>query len=172
MVRGLQAAGLLVAVVLVLSTLNSKSTSLDYRATGPAARLPAEQLATVSPADFDSILVGLRGTPVVVNLWASWCPPCRAEMPLLERAAATYEGRVTFIGVNTNDDLSAARGFLHKVGVTYPNLFDSSGDVRRRLGLRGYPTTYFFDDAGTLQASVVGGVTEPRLAAQIKDLLG
>src|SRR3546814_8760254 len=89
--------------------------------------LPRRPLETVSRRDFDRILVGLQGKPVVVNIWASWCAPCRTEMPLLERAARTYEGRVAFLGVASRDDRQDAAAFLDDVGVTYPNVFDVSG---------------------------------------------
>ena len=117
------------------------------------------------------MLVGLRGRPVVVNVWASWCPPCRAEMPLLERAAADYRGRVAFLGVASKDDAADAEAFLRRVDVTYPNVFDATGDVRDELGLRGFPTTYIFDAAGELREAVVGGITEQRLAAQLDDVV-
>jgi len=132
--------------------------------------LPRRPLEAVSRQQFDGLLVGLRGKPVVVNVWASWCAPCRTEMPLLERAARTYEGRVTFLGVASRDDRRDAASFLDEVGVTYPNVFDASGDVRDALRLRGFPTTYVFDADGTLVHSIVGGVSEQQLAAQLEGL--
>lgn len=170
-VRGLAVGAAGVALVVVVTVVAPASPSRAYRATGRPLPLPDEQLADVTPASFGGLLVGLRGTPVVVNVWASWCPPCRAEMPLLQRAANQYRGRVVFLGVASKDSRGAAAGFLDKVGVTYPNVFDVSGDVRAELGLRGFPTTYLFDAAGELRQAVVGGITEPRLAAQLEDLL-
>src|SRR3546814_5735420 len=117
----------------------------------PVAR-PRRPLEAVSRRDCDRLLVGLQGKPVVVNDWASWCAPCRTEMPLLERPARTYEGRVTFLGVASRDDRQDAAAFLDDVGVTYPNVFDVSGDVRSALGLRGFATTYVFDARGTLRS--------------------
>ena len=141
-----------------------------FVADAPPRPVPAEQLAPASLEEFEGILVGLRGTPVVVNIWASWCAPCRTEMPLLERAAVTYEGRATILGVDSRDTPAEAAAFLDDVGVTYPNVFDRTGDIRRALDLRGFPTTYFFDADGRLAASVVGGISEARLAAQLDAL--
>ena len=141
-----------------------------YQAVGEPMELPAESLAPVSGREFDSILVGLRGAPVVVNIWASWCAPCRTEMPLLERAARRFQDRVAFVGVASRDDRDEAARFLEDIGVTYPNVFDSGGDIRSRLGLRGFPTTYVFDASGTLVRSIVGGVSEQQLAAQLEEL--
>jgi cytochrome c biogenesis protein CcmG/thiol:disulfide interchange protein DsbE len=119
--------------------------------------------------DFEGILVGQRGKPVVVNVWASWCGPCRVEAPLLQRAAARYRDEVAFIGVDSKDDVDAGRAFLDRFGITYPNVFDDSGGIRAALGLRGFPTTYIFDRQGRLEAKVFGGISEQTLAARIVD---
>lgn len=170
-VRGAQVAALGVVVIVAVVVLGPKGASTDYTTSGPPRELPGEQLAPATAAEFASILVGQQGTPVVVNVWASWCAPCRTEMPLLQRAATTYAGRVTFIGVASRDSRDAAAGFLDDIGVSYPSLFDASGDIRADLGLRGFPTTYLFDRDGELREAVVGGITEQRLAAQLEDLL-
>ena len=135
-VRSIQivAIGMLVIVAVVL--LGPRGASTDYISSGAPRALPADQLAAVSADEFGGILVGQRGTPVVVNVWASWCAPCRAEMPLLDRAADEYSGRVTFIGVASKDSRGAAADFLEEIGVDYPSLFDASGDIRADLGLR------------------------------------
>jgi len=169
--RVAQLGGIAAVAVLVVAILVPKDTSTAYRPSGKPMALPTEQLAPVSDTDFGQILVGRQGKPVVVNVWASWCAPCRAEMPLLQRASRSYDGRVAFVGVASRDSRGAARKFLAEVGVTYPNLFDDSGAVRRALGLRGFPTTYVFDADGVLRETVVGGITEPKLAAQLEDLL-
>ena len=163
------AAGAL-ALVVALQIGPDDASGVRFVADAPARSVPSSQLAPVSLEGFEGILAGLRGAPVVVNIWASWCAPCRAEMPLLERAAAAYEGRVTVLGVDSRDTPSEAADFLEDVGVSYPNVFDRSGEIRRALELRGFPTTYFFDAEGRLVASVVGGVTEARLASQLDAL--
>lgn len=133
--------------------------------------IPSTRLASITDEDFGGILVELKGTPVVVNIWASWCAPCRTEMPLLERAHREFEGRVVFLGVASQDSPREAGEFLDEVGVTYPNVFDRSGDIGRVLDQRGFPTTYMFDAEGVLRETIVGGVTEPKLAAQLEDLV-
>lgn len=145
----------------------------DFEASGDPIELPAEgTFPPVSLEEFEGIMVGLEGQPVVVNIWASWCAPCRTEMPLLQDAADTYEGRVVFLGVASNDDPNEAKQFLDDLGLTYPNVFDTSGDVRVALGLTAYPTTYVFDSDGTILARVNGGVSEQRLAGLVEDALG
>lgn len=136
---------------------------------GVAVAVPAAgELPAVTLDDFEGMLVGLRGQPVVVNVWASWCAPCRTEMPMLQDAAEAFVGKATVLGVASNDDARAAGAFLDEVGVTYPNVFDPSGEIRVALQLTAYPTTYVFGSDGSLRARVDGGISEQRLAGLIE----
>ena len=144
----------------------------DFEASGDPIELPTQgSFPAVSIDEFEGILVGLRGQPVVVNIWASWCAPCRTEMPLLHDAADTYAGEAVILGVASNDDPGEAQGFLDDLGLTYPNVFDTSGEIRVALGLTAYPTTYVFGADGTIRARVNGGISEQRLAGLIEDAL-
>ena len=172
LLRGARMTAIVIVAVVLVAVLRPQGPDLSYRATGEPLPLPAERLAPVTASQFGGVLVGLQGKPVVVNVWASWCPPCRAEMPLLERASRAYAERAVFVGVASKDSPGAALDFLDEVGVSYANVFDVTGDVRRDLGLRGFPTTYVFDARGELVEAVVGGITEQRLAAQLDDLVG
>jgi thiol-disulfide isomerase/thioredoxin len=170
--RTLVVAAIAIAGVVAVTVLAPADPVGSYDTDAKPLDLPTSQLAAVTKTRFDGILAGLRGTPVVVNLWASWCAPCRAEMPLLQRAAEDYDGRIVFLGVDSKDRRAEAEKFLDDVGVDYPSVFDATGEVRTGLGLRGFPTTYFFDAEGNLVASLTGGITEPKLAAQLRDLAG
>lgn len=117
------------------------------------------------------MLVGQLGRPVIVNVWASWCAPCRTEMPLLQRAAETYADRVVILGVASNDSPEAAQEFLDDFGLTYPNVFDVSSEIRTELAVTAYPTTYVFGADGRLQVTIAGGISEQRLAAVIENAL-
>lgn len=142
-------------------------------ATGAPVELPVEgSFPTVSLDEFEGMLVGLRGRPVVVNIWASWCAPCRTEMPLLQSAADDYVGEAVVLGVASNDDPEKAQRFLRDLGLTYPNVFDDTGEIRVALGLTAFPTTYVFNADGTIRARVNGGISEQRLAGLIEDALG
>lgn len=162
---------LALAVVVGIAALREPST-VTFEASGPPLPLPAEgQFPAVTQQEFEGILVGQLGTPVIVNVWASWCAPCRTEMPLLQRAAETYGDQVVILGVASNDSPEAARKFLDEFGLTYPNVFDVSGKVRVDLGVTAYPTTYVFGADGRLQVTVTGGISEQRLAAVIENAL-
>lgn len=167
----LVAAGLLAVAVVVFLGL---SGSL-----GPAGGLAggrAPQLApTFAAATFDGAEVSLadfRGRPVVLTFWASWCPPCRAEAPALERTWRTYQGRgVAFLGVNIQDTEAAARLFLREFGITYPSVRDATNEIATRYAVRGIPTTVFIDGDGYVQEFTVGGLTEQHLVARVEELL-
>lgn len=160
----------LVAASAVVLSACASSGLRDFTARGPARPLPPSgALVDAGRTEFEGMLVGAHGRPVVVNVWASWCGPCRVEAPLLQRAAARYGDDVVFLGVDSKDDPGSGRDFLRRYRIRYPNLFDGSGTIRQALELRGFPTTYIFDRRGGLVASVVGGISEQTLAARISD---
>ena len=98
------------------------------------------------------------GRPVILNLWASWCAPCRAEMPHLDEAAAARPD-VLIIGVAVDDDPQAARAFGEEIGVTYPTGFDEGDRVGRRYPAPGLPATYVISADGYLLRTVFGRLT-------------
>ena len=149
----------LTAAVVVLSTVAVACThgSPDrpvptVTATNVVTRplLPTNVMALPStdPASFQELLGQLRGTPVVVNVWASWCKPCEDETPLLVEAAKSSDGKVQFLGVDVQDARSSAQSFLRKYDVTYPSVYDATGAVKRQLGFVGQPDTVFYDASG------------------------
>ncbi len=98
------------------------------------------------------------GVPTVVNLWGSWCPPCREEMPVLQQLAEIAGDRVRVMGVISKDGLPQADSFAADAGVTFPSAFDGEGKLMTDLGLNALPYTYFLDADGALVHSHVGPV--------------
>ena len=93
----------------------------------------------------------LRGHPVVVNFWASWCAPCRRELPSFQREANERGARVAFLGVNSGDDRDAARRLAREFPMPYPSFSDPRDNiVLGRFGARGLPVTAFYDARGKL----------------------
>jgi cytochrome c biogenesis protein CcmG, thiol:disulfide interchange protein DsbE len=91
----------------------------------------------------------LRGEhPAVVNIWAAWCGPCRAEMPVMQQVSLDFGKQVAFLGVDLKDSREAAQTFLRKIPVTYPSYDDPSGQVYNAEGLVGVPSTLFYDRRG------------------------
>lgn len=117
-------------------------------------------------------LADLRGRPVMVNFWASWCPPCRQEAPLLERTWREYQAQgVIFLGVNVWDSDNDARKFLRDFGITYPNGPDQRGQVTIDYGVTGIPEGYFVDRRGQLLRKWIGPFTEEALRAYLDEIV-
>lgn len=109
----------------------------------------------------------LRGTPVMLNIWASWCDPCRQEAPLLERAWRT-EGRphgVLFLGLDQQDATGDALAFTREYGIDYPNVHDAGNDVPHSYGATGVPETYFINARGDVVDHVIGVISPTEMRA-------
>jgi cytochrome c biogenesis protein CcmG, thiol:disulfide interchange protein DsbE len=120
-------------------------------------------------------LAELRGHPVVVNAWASWCGPCKYEMPWFGRAAVRFGRRVAFLGVNAGDlDRGDAREFLRDHYVPYPSYVDPHNQIANEIGVRaGLPTTVFYDRDGEVAYVHQGQYRdEEALAADVKRYVG
>lgn len=108
----------------------------------------------------------------MVNFWASWCVPCRIEMPLLERTFRSERGKVAFVGIDSNDTPSAARKFLALVHVTYPVISDPNGRVSVKYGLIGFPTTIFISSTGKVLGRHIGQINSSTLRAALREAFG
>jgi thiol-disulfide isomerase/thioredoxin len=97
----------------------------------------------------DARLRALRGHPVVVNVWAAWCGPCRQELPIFQRASLDWGTRVGFLGVDTRDSRAGAERLLHEIPLTYPSFEDADGRIASRYRLVGTPSTIYYDASGT-----------------------
>ncbi len=114
-------------------------------------------------------LSNLRGDVVVLNFWASWCPPCRIEAPVLERVADAYRNRdVSVIGIGVWDDANQAMEFLAEFGVTYPNAEDTTRLIPVEYGVTGLPETFIVDRRGVLRSHWIGPLTDEQLADLIE----
>ena len=110
-----------------------------------------------------------RGRPVVLNFWASWCVPCRKEMPSLQTEFVRLGGRVAFIGVDTNDSVRAAREYLTHVHVSYLLVSDPTGTAATSYGLFGLPTTVFISSTGKIEGRYIGQLGSETLREAIEE---
>ncbi len=128
-------------------------------------------LADGDPAGYREVISSFRGEPVVVNFWATWCEPCKAEMPRLVDAARRYEGRVRFLGVNVEDARDEAEAFAREFRIPFPNLADRRGEIRREERIVGLPTTQFYRADGELAFVHSGEINDEELEEKIEQLL-
>lgn len=111
------------------------------------------------------------GKPVLLNIWASWCVPCRTEAPLLERFYQRYKDQVLILGVNVQDSEAAALRFVQQYGLTFPSVYDARGRIGIEYGYYGVPETFVIDRNGIVRARHAGELNEAQLQAYIEQVL-
>lgn len=110
----------------------------------------------------------LRGKPVMVNFWASWCPPCKNEMPVFEKAYQRYRSQgMEFLGVDVEEDAETVRKFVQENGYSWLFLLDSDGKVSRSYQVSGIPTTFFIDREGIIRDLQIGELSAPALESRL-----
>lgn len=156
--------------------------SADRSGASTSALVPAPQQGFLAP-DFElktstgeSIkLSDLRGQAVLVNLWATWCPPCRAEMQSIEKLYQEYKSQgFTVLAVNMTyqDDPAAVMPFVSEQGLTFPILLDETGEMAKAYQLRSLPSSYFIRRDGIINEVVIGGpMSEALLRTRIEDIV-
>jgi cytochrome c biogenesis protein CcmG/thiol:disulfide interchange protein DsbE len=132
-------------------------------------RSQANQLLDGGKDAFDQRIETLRGTPIVVNDWASWCGPCRFEFPFLQSQASKHANDIAFLGVDSDDSSGSAKTFLGELPLPYPSYSDPDKSIRQELHGIGYPATVFYDKTGKVVYTHQGQYrTEADLAADIQ----
>ena len=166
-------AGVVLVAASVVVALNTDDSlgkvPGTIKLTGEATKFTLEDVRTGRPP---VSLEELRGKPVVLNFFASWCNPCIREMPALQAMAERYQGRVHFIGITFNDRREAAKGVLERTGASYPAAFDASSDMAVDYAVRVMPTTFFIGADGNLIERKDGEISEVQLGKVIDRLFG
>ena len=117
-------------------------------------------------------LADLLGKPVVINFWASWCPPCRIEAPLIERTWRSYKDRgLIFLGINIQDRKEDALNYIREFDITYSNGPDPSGEIAIDYGVSGLPVTFFINKKGEVVRRWVGAIETNVLIGSIEEIL-
>jgi cytochrome c biogenesis protein CcmG, thiol:disulfide interchange protein DsbE len=157
------AAGLLFGIgfgIIILIWFPARTTSMQ---TPPGVGLAAENF-TVDRLNGDAIkLEAYRGKPVVLNFWATWCPPCREEMPLFENFASRLVGEAVFIGMDTGEEDSIVQAFIEESGITIPIGMDRNGAIADLYYVNSFPVTFFIDPDGIVRAQHIGQLDEGTL---------
>ena len=156
--------------------------SADRSGASTAGEIPAPQQGFLGP-DFELKtptgetvrLIDLRGQAVLVNLWATWCPPCRAEMTSIEKMYQEYKDRkfvVLAVNMTYQDDSLAILPFVNEQKLTFPILLDETGEVANAYQIRSLPSSYFIRPDGIIHEVVIGGpMSEALLRTRIEDIL-
>jgi cytochrome c biogenesis protein CcmG, thiol:disulfide interchange protein DsbE len=145
--------------VLAVSACGGSGTDVSNRA----------DLPPTTAEEFAAHLAALE-RPAVVNVWASWCLPCRSEAPLLDQAHAAYGNEIEFIGVDVQDTQQGAKRFLDEFGLDFDHFFDRNREIPNAYGGIGTPITMFFAPRGELVTIHNGVVDERSLAINIDEL--
>jgi peroxiredoxin len=151
----------------------SSAAEGDITAPRPGFQAPAFILDSYSGDPFN--LSDQKEKVFLVNFWTSWCPPCRAEMPAIQKVYKDYQDDgLVVLGINATDqdDITAARSFVSENQLSFPILFDQDGEVSRQYNLHSLPTSFFIDQNGIIQDVVVGGpMSETLLRTRIERML-
>lgn len=168
--------------VILLAGLAWIFIGADRAGTSTAGEIPAPREGFLAP-DFTLettegeriTLSELRGQAVLVNLWATWCPPCRAEMPAMQKLYDEYKEQgflVLAINMTYQDNLSAVEPFVQENGLNFPILIEDTGKVAEKYELRSLPSSFFIDRSGVIQEVVIGGpMSEALLRTRIESIL-
>jgi cytochrome c biogenesis protein CcmG/thiol:disulfide interchange protein DsbE len=158
-----------VVPLLVLLALGFRFDPHEVPSVLPGRPAPACALTDLEGAP--QTLARLRGRPVVLNFWSTWCVPCEAEHHLLQSAARAYGDRVHFVGVVYQDEPEATRRYLARNGSAYLQLLDPGSRCSIDYGVAGVPETFFIDAGGVVRHKQAGPVTAAILRASIEPLL-
>lgn len=132
---------------------------------------PDPLLRPANVEEYRRVVASFKGRPLVVNLWASWCIPCKDEMPRLVAAARRYEDRVGFLGVDVMDDTEDALAFIRRFGVPFPSLADRMGAIKAEAKAVGLPTTLFYAPDGSLAFVHNGEIQQDELESRLREVV-
>ncbi len=173
--RGMYLLLLLGGLAWIFASADRTGQSTDGRIPAPQKGFLAPDFSLADPKGDVYTLSKLRGKAVLVNLWATWCPPCRAEMPEIEAQYEKYAPQgLVVLGVNATDQDAPLDivPFVQQYGLTFPILLDETGEVGRKYELRSLPSTFFINRDGTIAEVVIGGpMSGALLQAYIEQIL-
>ena len=164
------------AATLPLVLLALWGVALGMRSLPPAGARVGNPAPDFALPDLDGkpVRLGdLRGQPVVVNFWATWCGPCIEEFPILQRALARHRADgLVVVGIVVRDNSEAVRAFMTRMGASWSAVMDPGEDVARRFGIYAPPETFFIDPQGVVAGRQIGQLTAADLDRQLALILG
>jgi cytochrome c biogenesis protein CcmG, thiol:disulfide interchange protein DsbE len=141
---------------------------VDTTAAHTGFQAPDFELASLDGKNIS--LASLRGHIVLVNFWATWCLPCRKEMPEIETAYRAHPGTFIVLAINNREDASLVQRYISELNLDFPILLDPDGAAASAYNVMGLPTSFIIDRAGIIRAANIGGMNRAYIEAQLKDL--
>jgi thiol-disulfide isomerase/thioredoxin len=155
--------------------VSADKSNAAVKTSAPQTGFAAPDFTLKTPDGEEYTLSKLKGNAVLVNLWATWCPPCRAEMPAIEKMHQEYKDQgliVLAVDMTYQDNPADVVPFIQEYGLTFPVLLDETGTVGSSYQLRSLPSSYFIDRTGIIQEVVIGGpMSEALLRTRIEQIL-
>lgn len=165
---GVGAAGL--ALIVSGGILPWRSATTAISPAVPQVNAPAPPL-NLKTLDGQAVsLADLQGKTILLNFWATWCGPCRSEMPLLQQAQDRYPDRLVVLAVNDGEEPEQVRSFVKDIGLSLAVLLDPERLMTERYRVRGFPTTVFIDPTGVIRYQHIGVLSQDTLAGYLSDL--
>jgi len=136
----------------------------------PTMNAPAPNFELMNISDevisFDEYL----GKPILLNFWATWCAPCRIEMPVIQNSFDEYDGELSVIAINNAESKEDVRAFVDEFGLTFDILLDHEAEIQRLYQINGYPTTFIIDSDGVIRVRHIGLITDDQLDRYISEI--
>lgn len=136
----------------------------------PSLDAPAPDFELTSLSGEPIQLSDYRGQTVLLNFWATWCGPCRLEMPAFQNRADQFDGELAIVAVNNAEDPTNVQAFVDELGLSFDILLDPGADVQRLYQVRGYPTSFLIDPEGVIREQKIGLLTEEELDGYLGEL--
>ncbi|MBI4499347.1 MAG: redoxin domain-containing protein [Chloroflexi bacterium] len=174
---GVLSAVAMLAAAYVLSEAQGSSAAFTAVSFGngdtrPVVGAPAPDFVAVDLSGTPIRLSDYRGRPVWMNFWATWCPPCRAELPELQAAYQTFQDRgLVFLAISVGEDQQTVQGYLARTGFTIPALLDEDRQVAYQYALAGFPTHVFIDKDGIVRDIRIGGLNQRTIQERLATIL-
>jgi peroxiredoxin len=136
----------------------------------PSLDAPAPDFELLSTSEESIRLEDYHGLPVILNFWATWCAPCRLEMPAFQSRYDEHAGGLAVVAVNNAEDLEDVQAFINELDLTFDVLLDPNAEIQRLYQVRGYPTTFLIDSGGVIRRQHIGLMTEDQLDSYLREI--
>lgn len=169
--------GALLAFVILASSQNLQtnqdlfSKEVDLQTDSPTIGKIAPDFTIAGVKNENISLSDYRGRNVILNFWATWCGPCRLEMPLFQDSFTEFDNDITILGINDGESRNEIAKFINEIGITFDVGIDKTGEVKEDYLVIGLPSTYFLDTEGRIVAIHIGAMTKSQLDGYL-DILG